>query len=410
MDQETDITKQNYTYISPYTNEILNIQLEALTYNNNGTLAVCMESHTRSLEEIEEMTRMGMSWEAADEMEEYGVVTVNLDSSDRLPLNVQFVDENNLPGIGDWLEKNGIAHPTGMMSRSGWCLYPAYEFNLTLHKINEILERRMKIDPGQTESVLRSMQKDKILDIQDNLDSCMTLGELKESWLLMPEQIRDQVIFPEKIAIDGQESHTLNEWEQMRFTAPIPEGLPAYSYTEARIKLDERKESIIQDGCSHETIPTPEGELTRFGDIELNQVTYYFPTEYSNPFFIEERSENGRLTKEYIAIDTSYNDNIKNGPCIEHINGNLTTFTMYSADITSNICLMNASCTFSPKGSLIAVKEGDYGPSCGHIQHTDKYNKAVDSCKKSLNNGLEKIISNMEFKSETQQKSKVPRR
>ncbi len=409
-DQERDITKQDYTYISPYTNETFNIRLEALTYNHNGTLAVCMQSHTRSLEEIEEMTRMGMSWEGADEMEEYGVVTVNLDSSDMLPLNVQFVDENNLPDIGDWLEKNGIAKPTGLMARSGWCLYPAYEFNLTQQKLNEILEQRMKIDPEQTVSVLEKMEKDRLLDMQDDLDRCMTLSELKEAWLSMPEQIREQVSFPEKIAVEGKEDLTLKEWEEHRFTAPIPEGLPAYSYKEARSKLDERREDLVPDGSCRETYPTPEGELTRFGEIKKNQATHYFPTEYSNPFLVEERSDTGRLVKEYIAIDTSYSDNVKSGPCIEHINGRITVFSMYSADIDSNLCRRDARCFFSPKGTLIAVMEGDFGQPCGHIRHTEAYKKAVDSCRDSLNMGLDKVISSKESKNDSRPRIKGPGR
>ena len=41
--------------------------------------------------------------------EPFGIVTVNLFESSLLPYNVQFVDENNLPGIGAWLRQNGIA-------------------------------------------------------------------------------------------------------------------------------------------------------------------------------------------------------------------------------------------------------------------------------------------------------------
>ena len=313
MEHIEDITKRKFDFQIEPMHEPLKIELEIKSYTHNGTLAILLMRTEPFPEEREEMERM----KSTEKFREFlDTATVNLEASERMPLNVQFVDENNLPGIGDWLEKNGIAKPTGMMTRSGWCLYPAYEFNVSQEQLKEVLERRMEIDPVQTESVLQKMEKDKILDIQDNLDSCMTLGELKESWLSMPEQIRDQVIFPEKIAIDGKETHTLKEWEQQRFTSPIPDGLPAYSYTEARCKFDERKEKIVQEGCSRETFPTPEGELIRFGDIELNQVTHYFPTEYSNPFLVEERDDEGRLTKEYIAIDTSYNDNIKAGPCI----------------------------------------------------------------------------------------------
>ena len=74
--------------------------------------------------------------------EPFGVVTVNLFESGILPYNVQFVDENNLPGIGAWLRKNGIAEPTGVHSRSGYCMYEAYSFKIPQKDLKEIIERR----------------------------------------------------------------------------------------------------------------------------------------------------------------------------------------------------------------------------------------------------------------------------
>ncbi len=39
-----------------------------------------------------------------------------------------FVDENNLQGIGQWLEDNDLATYTGIDMPSGYCMYPLYEF------------------------------------------------------------------------------------------------------------------------------------------------------------------------------------------------------------------------------------------------------------------------------------------
>jgi hypothetical protein len=77
--------------------------------------------------------------------EPYGVVTVNLFESGLLPYNVQFVDENNLPGIGEWLKKNGIAQPTGIYSQSGYCMYEAYAFNLSQKDLKEVMSRRQEL-------------------------------------------------------------------------------------------------------------------------------------------------------------------------------------------------------------------------------------------------------------------------
>ena len=61
--------------------------------------------------------------------EPYGAVTVNLChplQSDELA----FVDENNMPGIGKWLERNHIALPMCMNARCGFCEYPLYMFTI----------------------------------------------------------------------------------------------------------------------------------------------------------------------------------------------------------------------------------------------------------------------------------------
>lgn len=77
--------------------------------------------------------------------EPFGVVTVNLFESKLLPYNMQFVDENNLPGIGAWLRQNGIAQPTGTHAASGYCLYEAYRFNLDAKDLKEVIDRRQQL-------------------------------------------------------------------------------------------------------------------------------------------------------------------------------------------------------------------------------------------------------------------------
>ena len=52
-------------------------------------------------------------------------VTVNLNH----PLqsdSIAFLDENNLPGIGKWLEKNHLGYCMGVNVSSGFCIYPLY--------------------------------------------------------------------------------------------------------------------------------------------------------------------------------------------------------------------------------------------------------------------------------------------
>ena len=84
------------------------VYLEKKTYRNNGSIAILMYNM---------------------DDEPYGAVTVNLChpiQSDELA----FVDENNMPGIGKWLERNHIALSLCMKARSGFCEYPLYMFTI----------------------------------------------------------------------------------------------------------------------------------------------------------------------------------------------------------------------------------------------------------------------------------------
>jgi hypothetical protein len=70
---------------------------------------------------------------------------------------VQFVDENNLPGIGAWLRQNNIAQPTGMHAASGYCLYEAYRFNLNEKDLKEVISRRIELGTAH-ESTSKTMK------------------------------------------------------------------------------------------------------------------------------------------------------------------------------------------------------------------------------------------------------------
>lgn len=59
-----------------------------------------------------------------------GIATVNLPESALLPPDVQFVDSRSFPEIGEFLEKECIAAPTGITVESGGHMYRAYSFIL----------------------------------------------------------------------------------------------------------------------------------------------------------------------------------------------------------------------------------------------------------------------------------------
>jgi hypothetical protein len=110
------------------------------SYTNNGTLALQLFNKT-------DVPKGYLPSGDPKKLfcEPFGVVTVNLFESGLLPYNVQFVDENNLPGIGAWLRQNGIAQPTGYHAASGYCLYEAYRFNFNEKDLKEVMDRRQQL-------------------------------------------------------------------------------------------------------------------------------------------------------------------------------------------------------------------------------------------------------------------------
>ena len=131
------------------------VMCSVASYTNNGTLAI----------QLFNKPDMPEGFPLPDDprkqfCEPFGVVTVNLFESGILPYNVQFVDENNLPGIGAWLRQNGIAQPTGMHAASGYCLYEAYRFNLDAKDLREVIDRRQQL--GTPPSEQRHTQERKV--------------------------------------------------------------------------------------------------------------------------------------------------------------------------------------------------------------------------------------------------------
>lgn len=80
------------------------VTLERSSYQNNGTVALIMHSLNG---------------------EEYAVVTVNLNHPMQSD-DIAFLDENNLPGIGKWIEEHHLGMPMGVIAASGYCRYPLY--------------------------------------------------------------------------------------------------------------------------------------------------------------------------------------------------------------------------------------------------------------------------------------------
>ena len=83
--------------------------------------------------------------------EQYAVLTVSF--GDFLALkNCAFIDTNGDPDFPVWLIRNGLAIPTGVLQRSGFCEYPEYRFRA---------DRLQELDPDGYASYLASQQSGK---------------------------------------------------------------------------------------------------------------------------------------------------------------------------------------------------------------------------------------------------------
>lgn len=88
------------------------VNFNVLQYRNGDGLAVQMNYH-----DIED------GWMP------YGVATVNLGLGDFCGPRSAFIDGNNMPDVGKWLEDNGFAFGTGVEVPSGYCMYEMYTFS-----------------------------------------------------------------------------------------------------------------------------------------------------------------------------------------------------------------------------------------------------------------------------------------
>lgn len=65
--------------------------------------------------------------------EPWSDLTVNIPGT-MTPDGMAFIDTNNNPWAEAFLVENGLAKPTGVTGRSGYCSYPLYSFDMSKFK------------------------------------------------------------------------------------------------------------------------------------------------------------------------------------------------------------------------------------------------------------------------------------
>lgn len=129
------------------------VKLKYNTYANNGTLALQLDS--RPSDEELEMMGLDIPKEEIPYDSPFATVTVNLPESEILPPDEQFVKENGQNGMGEWLQRNGIAEPSGMIAFSGYCSYMSYKFNIPQHIYENVVGERVKANERMREEQFR---------------------------------------------------------------------------------------------------------------------------------------------------------------------------------------------------------------------------------------------------------------
>ena len=112
--------KEKLIYHSEYTGD-RDVQLDIQIYQNNGRIFI------------------GLITNEDGYPESFASVTVNIDAP--APNYCGYLDTNNLSNVERFVHENDLGEFTGFMSRSGYCEYPLYLFNVD--KLRELCPEQM---------------------------------------------------------------------------------------------------------------------------------------------------------------------------------------------------------------------------------------------------------------------------
>ena len=359
------------------------MECELKTYHYGGTLAVQM-FRTTPLQDA----GMGLK-SGGEDRELFANLTVNLERSSELPLDVQFIDENNLPGIGDWLQENSMAEPYGVYATSGFFTYPSYRFKLSEEEKNLVRDIRFESDPkfrSRQVELFRQTTDCQVKSAKDLLSLCVTFGELLMVWQSLPCLMQREVPLPEKVALDGGEALTAGQWDARRFDVDVPTYLPAYGLKQARDKFNQWIERYISTDSPNFIQKSHYGDVKVIGATDL---VYWDPEtkeHYSKPFLKHHIDENGSLALECFAIRTTSAESVPEGPFFEYSHSGTSMYRSHKGYDYE----MTPTCWFSPMGSLIAFQGAnlDYG----YTPMSRPYQQAVDKARETMTQKLDKIL------------------
>lgn len=91
-------------------------------------------------------------------LEPYSDLTVNLDR--KVPDYCAYVDVNNMPEAEKFISENELGYFTGLVQRSGYCMYPLYSFNAD--KLRELCPEGMRMYEntiGKSQTMVNSIKQ-----------------------------------------------------------------------------------------------------------------------------------------------------------------------------------------------------------------------------------------------------------
>lgn len=127
----------------PYFNREIEVRLGYGVYSDNNSLAVLLTCREADLDE-ELLDDEDYDYDESRLDVVLDAITINLESSVKLPTNEQFINIQNYPQLALWLLENDIAYPTGINVKNGRIFYPLYKFKVPPEHAERLLNHSSK--------------------------------------------------------------------------------------------------------------------------------------------------------------------------------------------------------------------------------------------------------------------------
>ena len=117
------------TYLFPYFSREIEVRVGYGTYSDNESLAVVLLCREADIND-DLLDDEDFVYDESLFDDVLCTITVNLETSVKLPAGEQYIDIKNYPLIARWLIENELAIPSGETTLCGHVFYPVYKFKV----------------------------------------------------------------------------------------------------------------------------------------------------------------------------------------------------------------------------------------------------------------------------------------